>query len=138
MLLLWLWRQTNPKVIDHSCSCHPREILKTFARPVVLSRYNKCLSWRCDVTRGLPLRDLSFVLPVCRRRINTLEMVIPDTLKWSATTWWVIQSSLNHTHRSLTVILIMPWNRRSCEHSHFRNGTLFTFVDSTINDRRWF
>jgi hypothetical protein len=49
-----------------------------------------CLSWRCDVTRGLPLRGLSFVLSVCRRRIISLEMVIPDTLKWSATAWWVI------------------------------------------------
>ena len=50
----------------------------------------KCLSWRCDVIRGLPLRGLTFVLPVCRRRIISLEMVILDTLKWSATAWWVI------------------------------------------------
>jgi hypothetical protein len=37
------------------------------------------------VTGGMPLRGLSFILPVCRRRIISLEMVILDTLKWS--TW---------------------------------------------------
>ena len=49
-------------------------------------------------------------------------------------------SSLNHTHRSLTVILTEPWHRHrhSCENSNFQNGKLFTFVDSTIHDRRWF
>jgi hypothetical protein len=31
---------------------------------------------------GLPLRSLSFVLPVWRRRIISIEMVILDTLKW--------------------------------------------------------
>jgi hypothetical protein len=46
------------------------------------------LAWtRERVTIGLPLRGLSFVLPVCRRRIISLETVIPDTLKWSATAW---------------------------------------------------
>ena len=46
----------------------------------------KCLSWRCDVTRGLPLRGLSFVLPVCRRWITSPEMVI---LKSSSTALWI-------------------------------------------------
>jgi hypothetical protein len=77
--------------------------IRTFARPGVLRAVSsvaviwfwrwirrKCLSWRCDVTRGLPLRGLSFVLLVCRRRISSLEMVIIDTLKWYATAWWVI------------------------------------------------
>ena len=77
--------------------------IRTFARPGVLRAVSsaviirfrrwirrKFLSWRCDVTRGLPLRGLSFVLPVCRRRIISLEIVILDTLQWSATTWWVI------------------------------------------------
>ena len=41
-------------------------------------------------------------------------------------------------HRSPTVILPEPWHRRSCEISNFQNGKLFTFVDSTINDRRLF
>ena len=36
---------------------------------------------------GLQLRGLSFVLPVCCRRVISLEMVILDTLKWSATEW---------------------------------------------------
>jgi hypothetical protein len=30
------------------------------------------------------------------------------------------------------------WHRRSCENSNFQNGKLFTFNDSTINDRNWF
>ena len=50
----------------------------------------------------------------------------------------VSHSGLNHTHRLLMVILTEPWHRRSCENSNFQNGKLFTFVDSTINDRRWF
>ena len=49
----------------------------------------KCLSGRCDVTRGLQLRVLLFLLSVCRRRISNLEMVILDTLKWSATAWTI-------------------------------------------------
>ena len=69
--------------------------IRTFAKPGVLRAVSsvviirflrwirlKCLSWRCDVTRGLPLRGLSFVLPVCRRRIISLKIVILDTLKW--------------------------------------------------------
>jgi hypothetical protein len=61
----------------------------TFARPGALQEVSsaviilfrrwircKCLSWRCGVTCGLSLRGLSFVLPVCRRRITSLEMVI--------------------------------------------------------------
>ena len=87
------------------------------------------------VTRGLPLRGLSFVLPVCRRRIISLEMFILDTLVYNDP---MSHSSLNHTHRSLTVILTEPWHRRSCKHSNFQNGKLFTFVDITINDHRWF
>jgi hypothetical protein len=31
----------------------------------------------------------------------------------------VSHSSLNHTHRSLTVILTEPWHRRSCENLNF-------------------
>jgi hypothetical protein len=48
----------------------------------------------------LPLRCLSFVLPVCRKRIISLEMVILDTLKWSATAWWVIPFWTMSTARS--------------------------------------
>ena len=75
-----------------------RPVIRTFTRPdvlravssVVIIRFRrwirwKCLSWRCDVTCGLPLWGLSFVLPVCRRRIISLEMVILDTFKWYAT-----------------------------------------------------
>jgi hypothetical protein len=43
--------------------------------------------------------------------------------------------SLNHTGRSLTVILMEPWYRWSCENSNFLHGKLFNFVDSTINDQ---
>jgi hypothetical protein len=59
--------------------------------PEVNNLRRKCLSWRCDITCGLPLLGLSFVLLVCGRRIISLEMVILDTLKWSVTAWWVIQ-----------------------------------------------
>ena len=85
----------------------------TFARPGVLRAVSsaviirfrrwirrKCLSWRCDVTCALPLRCLSFVLPVCRRRIIRPEIVILDTLKWSATAWWVIPCRTIPTTRS--------------------------------------
>jgi hypothetical protein len=41
--------------------------------------------------------------------------------------------ALNHTHRSLTVILTEPWHRRSGENSYFQNGKLFNFSDSTIS-----
>ena len=82
----------------------------------------------------LPLRCLSFVLHVCRRRLISLEMDILDTLKWSAKAWWVIPV---WTHQSFMVILTVPWHRRSCENSNFQNGKLFAFVGSTTNDRRW-
>ena len=72
--------------------------IQTFARPGVLRAVSsavvirfrkwimsKWLSWRCDVTHGLSLRGLSFLLLVCRRRISSLEMLILDTLTWSAT-----------------------------------------------------
>jgi hypothetical protein len=91
----------------------------------------KCLSWRCDVTCGLLLRDLSFVLPVCRRRFISLEMVILGTLKWSATAWWVIPVWTIPTARSRSF-----WRSRGID--VLVNGKLFSFVDSTINDRRWF
>jgi hypothetical protein len=81
----------------------------------------KYLSWRCDVTRGLPLRGLSFILSVCRRQIINLEMVILDTLKWSTTAWWVIPAWTIPTAHS---------------RSNFQNGKLLTFIDSTINDHR--
>ena len=87
--------------------------IRTFARPRVLWAVSsaiiirflrwirpKCLSWRYDVTCNLTLRGLSFVLPVCRRRIISLEMVILDTLKWSATPWWVIPAWSIPTARS--------------------------------------
>ena len=90
---------------------------RTFVRPgvlravssVVIIRFRawisrKCLSWRCHVTHGLSLPGQSFILPVCRKRIISIEIVILDTLKWSATAL-VSHSSLNHTHRSLMVIL---------------------------------
>ena len=85
--------------------------------------------WRYTrpVVTGPVLRP--FVLPVCRGRIISIEMVILDTLKWSVTAWWVIPA---------WTILTEPWHRRSCENSNFQNGKLFTFVDSTVKDRRWF
>ena len=96
--------------------------IRTFARPGVLRvvssaviirfrRWIRCkwLSWRCHVTRGLP---------------------------WRVGNGLVSHSILNHTHRSLAVILTEPWHRCSCENC--QNGKLFTFVHSTINDRRWF
>ena len=93
-----------------------------------------CLSWR-DITCSLPLQGLSFVLPVCRRWIISLEMVIPDTLKWSATAWWVIQAWTIPTARSWSF-----WRSRGIDVlakiKIFRK--LFTFVDSTINERRCF
>ena len=88
--------------------------IRTFTRPGVLRavssaviirfqrwRRRKCLSSRCEITRGLPLRCLSFLLPVCRRRIISLAMVILDTLKWSGTDWWVI--------RAWTIPTTRPW-----------------------------
>jgi hypothetical protein len=92
----------------------------------------KCLSWHCDVIRGLLLWGLSFILPVCQRRIINLEMVILDTLKWSPTASWVIPTWTILTARSRSLCC-------SCENSnYFQNGKLFTFVDSTINDdHRW-
>jgi hypothetical protein len=109
------------------------EVLGSGLEFVIIIRFRrwirrKCLSSRCDVTRDLPLHGLSFVLSVCRRRIISLEIVILDTSKWSARL--MSHSSLNHAHRSLTVILTEPWHRRSCE--NFQNGELFTFVDITI------
>jgi len=87
--------------------------IRTFARPDVLREISsaviirfrgwirrKCMPWRCDVTHGLPLRGLSFVLPVYRRRVISLEIVILDTLKWSATAWWVIPAWTIPTARS--------------------------------------
>jgi hypothetical protein len=87
--------------------------IRTFARPGVLRAVSAaviirfrgwirriCLSWRCDVTCYPPLPGLSFVLPVCRRRIISLEMVILYTLKWSATAWWVIPAWTIPTARS--------------------------------------
>jgi hypothetical protein len=74
---------------------------------------------------------LSFILPVCWRRIISLEMVILDTLKWSAAAWWVIPVWAIPIARSQSF-----WH--SCENSNIQNGKLFTFVDSIINDRRWF
>ena len=115
-----------------------------FARPGVLRAVSsaviirfrrwirrKCRSWRCYVTHCLPLLDRSFVLPVCRRRIISLEMVILDIKV--VCNGLVNYSSLNHTHRSLTVILTEPWHRRSGENSYFQNGKLFNFSDSTIS-----
>ena len=99
-----------------------------FARPGVLRAVSssviirfrrwirrKCWSWRCYVTHGLPL----------------LEMVILDIKV--VCNGLVNHSSLNHTHRSLTVILTEPWHRRSGENSYFQNGKLFNFADSTIS-----
>jgi len=104
----------------------------------VISRYHtvlgwirrKCLSWRYDVTRGLSLRGLSFVIPVCRR------IVILNTLKWTATAWRVIPAwtipTLAHGHFNGAMSSTFLLN------SNFQNGKLFTLVASTINDRRWF
>jgi hypothetical protein len=79
--------------------------IRTFARPGILRAVSlaviipfrrwirrKYMFRLCHITRDLPLRGLSFVLPVCRRRITSLEMVILDKLRWSATACWVIQA----------------------------------------------
>ena len=79
------------------------------------------------------VRGLSFVLPVCRRRIINLKMVITDTLKWSASFQPEPYPPLAHAHFYGAVASTFL-----CENSNFQNGKLFTFVDSTINDRRWF
>jgi hypothetical protein len=55
---------------------------------------------------GLPLLDLSFDLPVCRRRIICLEMVIQDIKV--VCNGLVNHSSQNHTHRSLTFTPYSP------------------------------
>jgi hypothetical protein len=86
----------------------------TFAKPGVLRAVSwaviirlhrwirrTSLSWRCDLTRGLPLLGLSFVLPVCRGRITSIQLVILDTLKWYATGWWVMQDRTISTTRSV-------------------------------------
>jgi len=95
------------------CFFSSKQEIRTFARPGVLRAVfsaviirsrrwirRRCLSWRCGVRHGLPLRGLSFVLPVCRRRIISLEMVIIDALKWSAAAWWVIPAWAIPTARS--------------------------------------
>ena len=120
LAVLWRCLSIGPTIGCLAQSPYSRSLLRTvwpeirtFARPGVLRAVSSavimwfrrwirrtCLSWRCDVTRGLPLRGLSFVLSVCRRRIISLEMVIPDTLKWSATAWWVIPVWIIPTARS--------------------------------------
>jgi hypothetical protein len=40
-------------------------------------------------------------------------------------------SSLNHARRSITVIWMEPWHRRSWE--NFQNGELFTLSTSQLN-----
>jgi hypothetical protein len=119
-LVLWRCIRIDPTTGRLARSPESRSLLRTvwpemcmFARSDVLRAVasaviirfqrrirRKCLSWRCDVTRGLPLRGLSFDLPVCRRRIISLEIVILETLKWSATTWWVIPAWTIPTARS--------------------------------------
>jgi hypothetical protein len=99
--------------------------IQTFARPIVLRTVSsaviirfrswircKFLSWRCDVTRSLPLRGLSFVLPVCRRRIISLDTVFLDTLKWSTTAWWIIPA----------------WTIPTLTHGHFEEAVASTFL----------
>ena len=101
----------SPDSCSHLRTVYPD--IRTFVRPGVLRAVSsaviirfrrwirrKYLSWPCDVTRGLPLRCLSFVLPVCRRHIISLAMVILDTLKWSSTAWWVIPAWTIPTARS--------------------------------------
>ena len=115
------------------------EIL-TFARPCVLQavstaiikrlgwwKRRKCMSGRCDVTRGLQLRDLSIVLPVCWRRIISREMVILDTVKLSVLPRPGESFQPEPYPRWLTVILTDPWYRRSCENFNFQNGKIVHF-----------
>jgi hypothetical protein len=63
------------------------------------------------------------------RWIISLEMLILDTLKWSAMAWWV-HPAWTITHRSLTVILTEPWHQRSCE--NVKNGKLFTMLTAQL------
>jgi hypothetical protein len=104
-----------------------------------------CVMWQRQ-DRHLPLihvRNRMITTEDTARRTPGLTNVwvsgqtFRSTLKWSETAL-VSHSSLNHTHHSLIIILTEPWHRRSCENSSFQNGKLFTFVDSTINERRWF
>jgi len=67
-----------------------KAISTKFLKIIIRTNHGQTEIVRCDVTCSLPLQGLSFVLPVCRRWIISLEMVILDTLKWSATAWWVI------------------------------------------------
>jgi hypothetical protein len=109
LAVLWRCLRISPTTGRLAWGPDSRSLLRTvwpeiwtFARPGVLRAVSsavilfrrwirrKYLFWRCDVTRGLSLRGLSYVLYVCRRRIISLEMVILDTLKWYATAWWVI------------------------------------------------
>ena len=110
-----------------------RPEIRTFARAGVLREVysaiilfrrwirSKCLSWFCDVTRGL-----SFLLPVCRRRIISFEIVILDTLKWYVTPGESFQPE--------------PYPPLALCHfdGAVASTLLFNFVDSTINDRMGF
>jgi hypothetical protein len=79
----------------------------------------KCLSWRCDVTIGLPLRGLSFALPVCRRRIISLR-------------------HLNHMQSSIvlsTKVNNLPFWKFECSQERRCHGS----VKMTVSDRWvWF
>jgi hypothetical protein len=131
--LAYLWRtlRIGPSTGRLARSPNSRRLLRTVwpeiwtsARPGVLRaessaviiRFQKwirrtCLSWRYDGTRGLSLRGLSFVLPVCRKRIISLAMAILDTLKWSETAWWVIPAWTIPTARSRSF-----WRSRGIDH----------------------
>ena len=95
--------------------CSTGSVLSVIIR---LERWKRrrCLSWHCYVTRSLPLRGLSFVLPVCRRRIISREMVILDTLKqndlhaWLVIPAWTIPAALSRSFwRSRGIDVLVNW-----------------------------
>ena len=120
LVVLWLCLRIGPTTGRLAWSPDSRSLLRTvwpkirtLARQGVLQAVfsaviiwfrrwirRKCLSWCCDVTCGLLLLGLSFVLPACQRWIISLEMVILDTLKWSVTAWWTIPAWTIPTARS--------------------------------------
>ena len=110
-----LLRTVWPEILTFVKPCVLRAVYSAVIIRLERWKRRRCLSWHCYVTHSLPLRGLSFVLPVCRRRIISREMVILDTLKQSGLHGLVSHSSLNHTRRLLMVILTEPWHRRSCE-----------------------
>ena len=152
LAVIWHWLRIHPTTGRLARSPDSGSLLRsvwpeirTFARPgvqravssAVIIRFRgwirrKCLSWSLNVSRGLSLRGLSFVLPICQRQITNLEIVILDTLKWSAMAWWVIPAWTKPTARSRSF-----WRSRGID-VHVKIQIFRMANCSTINDPRWF